>query len=61
MKTSLSEAVWSPGGQEEAEWAEGPLTGYYSERGRGRRKNMQAQRPLEKSPRAENELPVRVG
>lgn len=48
MKTSLSEAVWNPGGQEEAEWAEGLLTGHCSERERGRRRDMQVQRLLER-------------
>lgn len=47
MSMGLSEAVWSPG-KEEAEWVEGLSTGHSSERGRGRRKDAQAQRPLER-------------
>lgn len=47
MSMGLSEAVWSPG-KEEAEWVEGLSTGHSSERGRGRRKDAQVQRPLER-------------
>lgn len=47
MSMGLSEAVWSPG-KEEAEWVDGLLTGHSSERGRGRRKDAQVQRPLER-------------
>jgi hypothetical protein len=34
MKTGLSEDVWSPGRQEDAEWVEGLLTGHCLERGK---------------------------